>query len=123
VPHVGQSRLAAPTADCVLGLWVADREPEMSHASDPGRPADRPRLVCAYCGRTEVPAASAPARLPDSWWPKCCGQVMVYLAAGSPEPAGGTDPELRTLAFWTGGLNPKLTPQVTHPPARRPGAS
>jgi len=88
----------------------------MGHDSD--GPPDRPRLLCAYCGRTELPAASMSAGRPDTWWPKCCGQVMVYLAADSPQPAAGTDPELRTLAFWTGGLNPKLTPQVPPPPAR-----
>ena len=91
----------------------------MSHESGPGGPADRPRLLCAYCGRTEVPAAAAPARLPERWWPKCCGQVMVYLALDNPEPAERTDPEMPSLAAWTGGLNPRPTPQVTHPAVRR----
>ena len=93
----------------------------MSH--DSGGPADGPRLLCAYCGRTEAAAVSAPGRLPDNWWPKCCGQVMVYLAVGNPVPAKGTDPAIPSVSYWTGGLNSHLTPQVSQPPARRSSAS
>ena len=91
----------------------------MSRESAPGGPSDRPRLLCAYCGRTEVPVAAAPARLPDNWWPKCCGQVMVYLALDNPVPAERTDPEVPSLTAWTAGLNPRPTPQVSPPTARR----
>jgi hypothetical protein len=91
----------------------------MSHLPDPGGPADRPRLLCAYCGRTEVPAGATPARLPVNWWPRCCGQVMVYLGIDNPEPADRTDPEVPSLAAWADGLNPRPTPQLSPPTARR----
>jgi hypothetical protein len=91
----------------------------MRHESVPGGQADRPRLLCAYCGRTEVPAAVAPGRLPETWWPKCCGQVMVRLGADAPAPAEGTEPEVPSLPLWTDGPTHR-TPHVTRPPARRP---